>query len=528
MPSFAVKALLPLALTVTVAAAASAQQAQKCEIDENKFGKDVFALQVARNAKTPEDAQKQLRTALKDLTSGDKDPAERSYMLGQTLSMWLAQPTGNVSYKRSELGYTTNPDATVDLIAAIDSAYDKVQSLKPECASDLVAARRSQAWAKLVNAAYAQANAGALDSAELFAGRALTLDPTAPYGHEVMAIVAQQRLQLATAIKHWEAAIAAAGADTAFNDVKQRSLLNIGMTAASAADTAQGQAKVALAGQAQKAYNTILSTFPSGAAADAARRGLVDVALATGDTTALRATYQSVLANPDAHDYTVLLNDGVTAARAGQTKDALSLFQAAYKKNGYHRDILYDLGRTYVDADQASAAVPVVARLLTVDPSNGDNYRLYGLVYATIQRRLMAASKNYGAKANGLKGSPAKQRAYIDSAKVVGDSIPKVTDLALKYSMVADSLPAKVGFTDFTPSEGKVTLGGTITNNTSAPQTYTMAVEFLDKDGNVVDKQSASVGPVAPQGAGKFSVIGNGQGIVGFRYAPVAKSPVIK
>lgn len=527
MPSFGVKALLPLALTATVAAAASAQQAQKCEIDENKFGKDVFALQVARSAKTPEDAQKQLRNALKDLTSGDKDPAERSYMIGQTLAAWLAQPTGNVTYKRSELGYTTNPDATVDLIAAIDSAYDKVESLKPECVSDMIAARRSQAWAKLVNAAYAQANAGALDSAELLAGRALTLDPSAPYGHEVMAIVAQQRLQLATAIKHWEAAIAAAGTDTSFNDVKQRSLLNIGMTAASAADTAQGQAKVALAGQAQKAYNTILSTFPTGPAADAARRGLVDVAIATGDTSALRATYQSALANPDAQDYTVLLNSGVTAARAGQTKDALALFQAAYKKNGYHRDILYDLGRTYVDADQASAAVPVVARLLTVDPSNGDNYRLYGLVYATIQRKLMAESKNYGAKANGSK-SAAVKKAYIDSAKVVGDSIPKVTDLALKYSMVADSLAAKVGFTDFTPSEGKVTLGGTITNNTSAPQTYTMAVEFLDKDGNVVDKQSASVGPVAPRAAGKFSVIGNGQGIVAFRYAPVAKSPLIK
>lgn len=527
MPSFGMKALLPLALTVTVAAAASAQQQQKCELDENKFAKDVFALQVARNAKTPEEAQKQLRNALKDLTSGDKDPAERNYMIGQTLAVWLAQPTGNVTYKRSELGYTTNPDATVDILAAIDTAYNKVLQLKPECASDLVAMRRNQAWAKLVNAAYQQANAGALDSAELFAKRALTLDPSAPYGHEVMAIVAQQRSQIPTAIHHWQEAIQAAGTDTSFNDVKQRSLLNIGMTAAAAVDTAQGQAKVALAGQAQKAYNDILAAFPTGAAADAARRGLVDVALATGDTTALRATYQQALANPDAYDYAVLLNDGVTAARAGQTKDALALFQAAYRKNGYHRDILYDLGRTYVDADNPSAAMPVVARLLTVDPSNGDNYRLQGLVYAMVQRKLTAESKTYGQKANSSKSSAVK-RAYIDSAKVAGDSIRVVTDLALKYSMVADSLPAKVGFTEFSPSDGKVTVGGTITNNTSSPQTYTMAMEFLDKDGNVVDKQTATVGPVAPSSAGKFSVIGNGQGIVAFRYAPVAPVPGLK
>ena len=526
MPAFGTKALLPLALSVAVAAAASAQ-APKCSIDENKFGKDVFALQLARNAKTPEDAQKQLRTVMKDLSTGDQNPGERNYMIGQTLAVWLAQPTGNTTFKRSELGYATNPDASVDLIAAIDSAYDNVVKAKPECATEMTAARRTQAWAKLVNAAYERANAGALDTAELFAHRALTLDPTAPYGHEVLAIVAQGRQQAATAIQHWQAAVKAAGTDTSFNDVRQRSLLNIGMVAAAAADTAKGEGKATLAGEARDAYNTIVTSFPSTPAADAARRGLVDVALATGDTAALRATYKDALSNPASVDYATLLNAGVTASRAGQQKDALALFQGAYAKNGYHRDVLYDLGRTYVDLDQSSAALPVIARLLQVDPSNGDNYRLYGLAYATLQRHLTAASKLYGQKANATAKTAVK-KAYIDSAKYVGDSIRLVTDLALKYSVAADSMPAKVSFTEFTPGDGKVTIGGTVTNNTAQPESYTVTMQFLDKDGNVVTTQTANVGPVAPQQAGKFQLVGTGQGIVAFRYAPVAKVPVIK
>lgn len=526
MPAFGTKALLPLALSVMVAVAASAQ-APKCSIDENKFGKDVFTLQLARNAKTPEDAQKQLRTVMKDLSTGDQNPAERNYMIGQTLNVWLAQPTGNTTYKRSELGYTTNPDANVDIVAAIDTAYANVLKAKPECANELTAMRRTQAWAKLVNAAYERANAGALDTAELFAHRALMLDPTAPYGHEVLAIVAQGRQQVPAAIAHWQEAVKAAGTDTSFNDVRQRSLLNIGMVAAAAADTAKGEARATLAGEARDAYTAIVTNFPSTPAADAARRGLVDVALATNDTASLRATYKDVLANPSAADYGTLLNAGVTASRAGQAKDALALFQAAYAKNGYHRDVLYDLGRTYVDLDQSAAALPVVARLLQVDPSNGDNYRLYGLAYATLQRHLTAASKAYGQKANAAKGAAAK-RAYIDSAKVVGDSIRLVTDLALKYSMAADSMPAKVSFTEFTPGAGKVTVGGTVTNNTAQPQSYTVTMDFLDKDGNVVTTQTANVGPVAPQQAGKFQLVGAGSGIVAFRYAPVAKVPVIK
>lgn len=523
--AFGTKALLPVALTVMVATAAGAQQ--KCQLDENKFAKTVLSLQLAHNAKTPEDAQKNLKNAMKELTAKADNPAERNYFIGQTLAQFLADPTGEVTMKRGDLGYATNPEQTVDLVAAIDSAYTAAAQAKPECATEINAARRTQAWAKLVNAGYEKANGGDLDAAERFAHRAMTLDKSTPYAHEVLAIVAQQRQQIPAATAHWKTAIEVAGSDTAYNDVKQRSYLNIAAAATAAADTAKGDAKVALAGQARDAYNALLKEFPTGAAADAARRGLVEIAVASGDQSAIKGTYAKELANPSAFDYSALLTAGVTAARAQQTADAVKLFEGAYAQNAYHRDILYDLARTYVDADQAQKALPLIERLLQVDPSNGDNYRLNGLAYATIQRGLQARSRDLGKKANGAKSAAAK-KAYIDSAKVLGDSIPKVTNTALRYAMIADSLAAKVTFTDFSPSEAKTTVGGTITNNTSTPQSYTIAIDMLDKTGKTVSTQSTTVGPVAPGKSGRFSVVGTGAGIVAFKYAPIVKVPDIK
>ena len=83
------------------------------------------------------------------------------------------------------------------------------------------------------------------------------------------------------------------------------------------------------------------------------------------------------------------------------------------------------------------------------------------------------------------------------------------------------SIPARVIFNEFTPGDGKVALGGQLTNQTEAARSFTIKVDFLDKGGNVVSSQSVDVPAVDSKRSKAFRVEGTGAGIVAFRYAPI-------
>jgi tetratricopeptide (TPR) repeat protein len=222
-----------------------------------------------------------------------------------------------------------------------------------------------------------------------------------------------------------------------------------------------------------------------------------------------------------------LLNAGVTAARAQQVPDATTLFEAAYKKNAYHRDVLYNLAIMYLNADKYSKAIPVARELIAVDPSNGDNYRLFTIAYANEQKGFNDKIKNYNALAKKAK-LPKAIKAYEDSARFYFDSAKAVADSALHYNTIAEGFPMKVAFNEFSQQEDKSTLGGTITNSTDQAQTYTVKVDFLDVNGKVVTSQTTTVGPVQPGQSGRFTVTGTGAGVVAFRYAPLVDVSTIK
>jgi hypothetical protein len=164
---------------------------------------------------------------------------------------------------------------------------------------------------------------------------------------------------------------------------------------------------------------------------------------------------------------------------------------------------------------------------VAVDPSNGENYRLFTIAYANEQKGYNEKIKGYNALKKNAK-TPRAIKAYDDSAKVYFDSAKAVADSALKYNMIAESFPMKVVFSEFSTQEDKSTLGGNITNNTQQAQTYTVKVDFLDLSGKVVSSQTATVGPVAPGQSGRFSVSGTGAGIAAFRYGPLVDPGTIK
>jgi tetratricopeptide (TPR) repeat protein len=372
----------------------------------------------------------------------------------------------------------------------------------------------------LINGAIEQVNADKVDSAEVLAKRSLLLYRGAPYGYMVLGNVASKRGKTADALQYYRQTVDAAK-DTTFNDVRRQTLLQMGNLALQASEDATGADKATFAATAKQAFEQLTKDAGTGQFAEAAQAGIARLAQASGDTSAIKATYADKLANPSGFNYTQLMGAAVLAANADQTQDAVKLFEAAYAQNHYHRDVLANLAIMYLRLNENDKAIEFTKKLTEVDPSNGENYRFFTHAYAAMQKRLLAANKDFGKKANSTANARLK-KAYIDSATITNDSVKKVTDLALKYNTMADSLPVKVTFREFTPGDEKAVVGGSIQNNTEGNKTYSLKVDFLDKDGKVVSSQEANVGPVAGKASGNFSVSAAGKGIVAFRYAPVS------
>ncbi|HEY9228508.1 MAG TPA: tetratricopeptide repeat protein [Gemmatimonadaceae bacterium] len=535
------KGALSALMIATFGAAAGAQQ-KACEIDEGQPGQVARAmlyLQMTQSASNPDAAAKPLRDATKVLDEADKtkNPVGQAFVKGKILVSWMAQPSmASGVATRSALGFVTNPTGSYDLVAGIDSAFSVVEASNPDCASQTTGWRQQKGWVDLVNRAIELGNqSDKADSAVLIAKRSLMMYKGAPYGYMVLAKAAAEKNQSKEAIDYYKQAVSVTSKDTSTQtaDLRRQVLLQLANYSADLYEQGTGD-KAAMLAEAKAAYEA-LAKDPGTKYADAARGGQARLAQMSGDTTAIRATYADQLANPGAFSYASLMNAAVTAARASQTKDAIKLFEAARTMNPSHRDVLYNLSRLYLLDSAYVQALPHARQLVAVDPSNPDNYQLIAIAYASMQKgyatkvnELEGKSKAYGQKANAPRVTAAVQKANIDSAarlapviKAYTDSSARLVDSAVKYNEMMTKLPAKVSFSEFTPTEAKTTLGGTITNNTEAARSFTFKVEFVDKTGAVVNTQDVTVGPVQPQKSATFSATGTGAGIIAFRYTPI-------
>jgi tetratricopeptide (TPR) repeat protein len=532
------RTLLPALLIAGASIAAQAQQPKQCELDEgspNQVARAVLDIQLAQTATKPQDALPKLRDAVKLLSEADpkRNPVGKSFVLGKTLGLWLTQPSVvNGVASRGSLGFTTDTAAKYDVIAGIDSAFTVVESSNPECATQTAAYRQQTGWVNLINRSLEFSNSGNTDSAVVLAKRSLQLSKNAPYAYVVLAQAAQKGNQPKEAIANFKQAIALAK-DTSMADNRRQWLMTMGNYASELAEDSQGADKQAYVSEAKAAFEQ-LAKDPGTKFADVARNGQARVAQLSGDTTAIKASYADQLANPGAFSYNSLMMAAVTAAKTNQSKDAIKLFEAARKVNPYHRDVLYNLARLYLLDSAYAQAIPVSRELINVDPSNPDNYQLLAIGYAAIQKNygtkekeLEARARALGQRANTAKTQVAKNAA-IDSAarldkqiKAYTDTSKVFVDSALKYQTAMTSLPAKVVFNEFSPTDAKTTIGGTVQNLGDAAKTFTLKIDFLDKTGNTVTSQTLQVGPVDPKGGKPFKAEATGAGIVAFKYAPL-------
>jgi tetratricopeptide (TPR) repeat protein len=484
------------ALILVGPAIAGAQQ--KCEIDEGKPNQVATAsfFVSAAYSDPGKDHAKQLKNAIKSLTEkSDKFEGQpgRNYVLGKALMAWADQPTATVVMKRGDVGYTTNPEGTVDLLLAADSAFSRVERALPQCAHEVSLYRRQKPWVTAVNGAVEALNAGQLDSAEARANRSLVIYRGAPYAYTVLAGIRQQRNDNAGAVEMLKKAIEASKSDTSFADLGRQSLLNVGSITNDLAEKAEGAERTRLAKEAADAFRRYVAENPNDPQVAAAQSGIARALTLSGDTASVTAMYTEMLANPAKYQAMQLFEAGVVAARAEKAKDAAALFEAGLQANPYYRDALFNLAAVYFAQDQYDKMVPVLNKLISVDPNNPENYRMLAGAYQ--------------GKAKATK-EPKAKRALNDSL--------------LKAFEKFDKAPVAVAFTLFSHDGPKHKLNGTIENRGEAAKPFNLKVEFLDAQGNVVATKETMVGPVDPKGRKNFSIEVEQDGIVAYRYAPLA------
>ncbi|MDE3052560.1 MAG: tetratricopeptide repeat protein [Gemmatimonadota bacterium] len=516
-------------LAVALALPLAAQQATQCSVDEGKPGevaRAYLAISQLANAQAQDTAtlKKRLAETVGALTKGgDKveNPVGHAYELGKLLVLWTTVPGQPLETTRGQLGFATNPQGSVNLLSAIDSAFTVVEQADSTCQSETLRWRSQKIWQTLVNQSIQELNAGAVDSAEKHANESLILNRRLPYGYMVLAQVARQRNQLDKAVDLFRKTIAAAHTDTLYNEVYDQSLLNLGNMARSAAadDTANAAKYYKVASDA---FQTLAAdTTQPGSYRTEAKNGLVGVSIARGDTAAVKAVYAAQLKNPGASSFTEVVQAGVWATQVGDTVGASTLFHAAYAMNPYHRDALSNLAITDLKQQKYDSTLALLKQLKAVDP-DGDNGRLWVFTYAGIAKQFADLNHDIVARYAKTKARDvALRKALSDSATLTTDSNRVYTQMAVDANAAADSMPVTVHFTQFSHVNGKVTLAGTISNGTADDKSYTLKVDFLDDKGNVVVSQTATVGPVAAHGTGQFSLSAAGATIAAFRYAPL-------
>jgi predicted Zn-dependent protease len=530
--------LLPTAALLVAAAGSLGAQATAaaappaCDAAQPSSGNAVRAnisLQLALKDQkaNPASAAKNLAATVKLLDGPDKDETARAYVLGSALSMWMNMPNVGLAPKRSAVGFSSNPEATIDIPGAVDSLFKIVEASKPGCSYYTSYWRGGQqAFLDLVNGAIAALNADKLDSAQYYATQANRLYSASPYPAMVLGNIANKRNNNADAIKFWQASATAAASDTSYRDVQRQVLGNIASVQLNGArdEKAGKEAQAAAAKQAAATYAQLIAIpGTTGNYLYGGRQNMQTALLLAGDTSAVVASYQPLIANPTSYEYQDLLNSAVAAARARKDADAAKLFEGALQVNPQNRDAMYNLGVEYLTLQQLDKVGPIVSKLVVVDPGNPENYFLAARAYSELAK----AAK---------KGTPAE--------KALNDS-------AVAWYNRGSKLPVEVVFTEFSPGEKELIIAGTVLDRrdkaaaseetTTAParpakgaraaaakpkaastlpaKAVTLKFDALDKTGAVVGSKSVTTSELQPGKSAEFRVSVPSANAIAYKYS---------
>jgi tetratricopeptide (TPR) repeat protein len=530
-----VRILPAAALLVATAASLGAQQAAApaCAATQPTSSTALKANLTLNQALKSQQAKADPAGISKNLTStvktleGEKggDPAT-SYILGSALALWMNQPGISLTPKRSAVGFSSNPEATIDLPSAIDSLFTIVETKEPSCAYYTAYWRGGQqAYLDLVNGAINALNADKLDSAQFLATQANKLYSASPYGTMVLGNIASKKGNNDEAVKYWQQAATAAASDTSYRDVERQVLGNVASVYLNKArDNATPKAQqVEAAKKAAETYDKILA-IPGGKgqAVYGARQNLQAALLIAGDTASATKSYAELLANPSAYEYQDLLNAAVTASRANKTADAAKLFDAALQANPYNRDALFNLAVTYLSLGENDKVPPVVTRLVAVDPGNPENYLLAARAYVDIAKTRKGAAATTAVNDTTMmwfnKGSQLPVEVTFSEVST-GEKAVEIAGRVLDRRDKAAA--AAAGSTTTTRGAAGTKKAAATAKASLPPKAVTLKFDAIDKAGTVLGSQSVTVDPLEPGKSAPFRVSIPAANAIAYRYTIV-------
>ena len=442
-------------------------------------------------AKTPDEAAKAIRDAMKGLfdPKAGSNVQGRDYLLGQFYI--LAAEYGDVQ-TRGNLGMPGDKAANVDLISGADSLFQMTEKAQPTCAAEIAQWREFKPYQTLVQAAYKAVAAGNVDSADKMVKRAQLLSKSSPQTYDILWRIAQKRGDEKGMVTNLQAAIDKLASDTANASVRSNFLFNLGRIQQEAGDKKAGAEKSATYKNAAKAYMDVIKEYPGSMEAPFAVSALSNLSMITSDTAMGLAVVEAIKSAPGKFSDMALASAGVLATRSNKTADAVTMFEAATKQNPYSRDYLYNLAAMMYEAKRSSEMMPIVQRLVAIDPSNSENIMLFAFAFKGLS--------------DNEKDAAAKK---------------KLIDSVAAYSKLADDMNAvhKVVYTEMDRGAEQTTVRGQVENHGKTAKSYTLEFELVGKDGAVLGKQSVSVPNVAAGGMGDFLLEAKVGGVLGVRYA---------
>lgn len=487
-----------------------------CALDPNSPKElAVLELQVqrARAASSPADRQGALRNIIKELDTKPerfaKNPAGYNLRLAQALSLWAVEPDVGYTPTRATLGFVTDPTATIDLINALDAAYNAMATAMPSCDSDIKDMRQNDVWLAVTRRALDASNNGQPDSAEIYAMRSLKLSTQNPYPHYVLANVANQKKDRAAAIGHWKQVIATAGSDTTYRELKNNSLYLMSVNQLEAAEAASGAEQQSLAKDAAASFKQLLQVMPDSPDAPNIMTSWADALKLSGDSASIPSVYADMLANPSAHSDVALSMAAVIATRINRTEDAIKLNEGAIAKNPNARDALRNLAATYYGKEEFQKMFDPSRKLVAIDPNNFDGWMMFAYAYQGLAKAVTMPEIK-----KGVAPTPA-QRAAMEKANAERRAL---NDSTVKYMTYAEALPVKVDVASFQRGAKDVTLNLAFEQQAATDGNYDVTVEFLNSAGAVVGTATNKVGPLKKGESKTVAFKATAENVTGYRY----------
>lgn len=501
MPMFRSAVVGVLVAALALASPAGAQQANrwvvpKCDIKpgHHLVNSGVLYLRNATETKFEDQKQKDLTAArgvlTQALTTGgqEKNPAAWYYLARYYL---MAQD-----------------------LAGADSAFQRAQTLKAECAEDIGLWRRL-VWVPLLNAGIAGWQANNTDSAIASFRRANAIFQIEPMGFKYLASLLYNTGQLDSAAFYFRRAADIAAQDTAFRQDRRDALYNLARIRHSQKRWTDAEALyreylsvVPNDPEVLASLGSVLSQMGQRDSAYALYRRIIEQGDTVGAMSLFRVGVEIFQGLPETPDTAAAGGSCRTEARTNRltparmrarcdsvTRRAMKEYDAAanityrlaaqafaagLKVNPFYRDGLFNLLNTYLQLNDSASMLPVAQRLVSVDPMNRMSLRLLAFAHQRVGR----------------------------------------VDSTLHYLRIADStLVADVTVSEFDPQDQSGAVKGLVTNlRSTTGQPFKLVFDFLNAKGEVVATQSTDVAALPSQGTQPFNLKVIGAGIQAWRY----------